>query len=478
MIAPLALIQLALPALRRRHGTIVDITSDAAVEGYDGWGGYGSSKAALEQLANVLAAEEPDVRVVLVRPRRHAHADAPGGVPRRGHLRPPAARRRSCPASSGCSDADAPSGRYRAADRGRGSDRRERRWPNASTFDLPPALEAGAPPEARGVRRDGVRLLVASRSAGELTHTTFDRIVRLPLDPATSSSSTRPAHPGRDRGDRAGRIGRRRPPVDPARRRPLGGRAAPRPTGPRRPGGPTTSSRSTWRSATTPASHLPRPVSRPARLWIATVRTPVPLLAWLDRHGRPIRYGYVEHAWPLSAYQNVYADEPGSAEMPSAGRPFSARGDHPPRRHGRRRRPARAAHRRRLAGVDRAAVPGAAAGAGDHGGAGQRTRAARRPRHRRRHDGGARLWRPPATIRRGRSPYDGWTDLVITPERGVRVVDGLLTGWHEPEASHLLMLEAVAGRRAARALLRGQPGRGLPVARVRRRAPDPAVIVR
>ena len=43
-------------------------------------------------------------------------------------------------------------------------------------------------------------------------------------------------------------------------------------------------------------------------------------------------------------------------------------------------------------------------------------------------------------------PFDGWTDLVVTPERGVRAVDGLLTGWHEPEASHLLMLEAVAGR--------------------------------
>jgi len=43
-------------------------------------------------------------------------------------------------------------------------------------------------------------------------------------------------------------------------------------------------------------------------------------------------------------------------------------------------------------------------------------------------------------------PFDGWTDVVITPERGVRAVDGLLTGWHEPEASHLLMLEAVAGR--------------------------------
>ena len=44
------------------------------------------------------------------------------------------------------------------------------------------------------------------------------------------------------------------------------------------------------------------------------------------------------------------------------------------------------------------------------------------------------------------APFDGWTDVVITPERGVAAVDGLLTGWHEPEASHLLMLEAVAGR--------------------------------
>jgi len=63
VLAPLALIQKVLPALRRRRGTLVDITSDAGVEGYAGWGGYGSSKAALEQLSNVLAAEEADVHV-------------------------------------------------------------------------------------------------------------------------------------------------------------------------------------------------------------------------------------------------------------------------------------------------------------------------------------------------------------------------------------------------------------------------------
>ena len=63
LVAPLALIQAALPSLRTSRGAVVDITSDAGVEGYAGWGGYGSSKAGLEQLSNVLAAEEADVRV-------------------------------------------------------------------------------------------------------------------------------------------------------------------------------------------------------------------------------------------------------------------------------------------------------------------------------------------------------------------------------------------------------------------------------
>lgn len=63
MVAPLALTQLALPLLRRAGGAVLNITSDAAVAGYPGWGGYGASKAALEQWSNVLAAEEPAVRV-------------------------------------------------------------------------------------------------------------------------------------------------------------------------------------------------------------------------------------------------------------------------------------------------------------------------------------------------------------------------------------------------------------------------------
>ncbi|HLG71181.1 MAG TPA: SDR family oxidoreductase [Chloroflexota bacterium] len=78
-LAPLRLIQLALPLLRQSHGRILNITSDAGVEAYEGWGGYGSSKAALEQLSHILAAEEPGVRVYWVDPgdmRTQMHQEA------------------------------------------------------------------------------------------------------------------------------------------------------------------------------------------------------------------------------------------------------------------------------------------------------------------------------------------------------------------------------------------------------------------
>jgi NAD(P)-dependent dehydrogenase (short-subunit alcohol dehydrogenase family) len=79
VLAPLGLIQRALPLLAASSGTIVDVTSDAAVEGYEGWGGYGASKAALDQLGNVLAAEQPSLRVYRFDPgdmRTQMHQDA------------------------------------------------------------------------------------------------------------------------------------------------------------------------------------------------------------------------------------------------------------------------------------------------------------------------------------------------------------------------------------------------------------------
>jgi NAD(P)-dependent dehydrogenase (short-subunit alcohol dehydrogenase family) len=79
VVAPLGLIQLALPALRACRGAVVTITSDAAVEAYPGWGGYGSAKAAIEQASRVLAAEEPGLRVWWVDPgdlRTRMHQEA------------------------------------------------------------------------------------------------------------------------------------------------------------------------------------------------------------------------------------------------------------------------------------------------------------------------------------------------------------------------------------------------------------------
>ncbi|WP_432197927.1 S-adenosylmethionine:tRNA ribosyltransferase-isomerase [Streptomyces sp. bgisy027] len=175
------------------------------------------------------------------------------------------------------------------------------------------------------------------------------------------------------------------------------------------------------------------------------------VLGLMRAHGRPIRYSYTERDQPLSVYQTVFAlpsaDGAGSAEMPSAARPFtvglvtelvsrgvqvapislhtgvaSAEAHEPPY-------------------PERFAVPEASARlinavkAGDGRVVAVGTTAVRAVESAADADGVVRA-------------REGWTDLVVTPERGVRVVDGLLTGLHEPEASHLLMLEAVAGRDA------------------------------
>jgi len=113
-IAPLALVQLALPLLPP-GARIVNITSDAAVEAYEGWGGYGASKAALEQLSSVLAAERPDLRVYAVDPgdmntRMHQEAFPGEDV----SDRPPPEQ--SVPGLLALVEGELPSGRYRAAE--------------------------------------------------------------------------------------------------------------------------------------------------------------------------------------------------------------------------------------------------------------------------------------------------------------------------------------------------------------------------
>jgi NAD(P)-dependent dehydrogenase (short-subunit alcohol dehydrogenase family) len=114
-VAPLALIQAALPALRAAGGRILDISSDAAVEAYEGWGGYGASKAALDHLTAVLAVELPELRIYAVDPGDMAtdmHQAASPGEDISGLPAPESV----VPGLLALVVGDHPSGRYRAAD--------------------------------------------------------------------------------------------------------------------------------------------------------------------------------------------------------------------------------------------------------------------------------------------------------------------------------------------------------------------------
>ena len=303
-------------------------------------------------------------------------------------------------------------------------------------FALPTSLEAHEPPEARGLSRDGVRLLVGERAAGTVSHHRFTDLPAL-LRPGdvlvVNTSATLPAavpvadspltvHFSTETADGSWLVELRRqagkatvPYADgtPGKRYPL-------------PGGGTVTLRAEYSTG---------------RLWRADVDThgAASVRDFLYACGQPIRYGYVGRPWPLSCYQTVFGVHPGSAEMPSAGRPFTHElvtrlvtagvlvepivlhtGVASPE-----------AHERPY--PERFAVPPTTmrvvAQARAHGG---RVIAV-----------GTTAVRALESAWEG--PAQGWTDLVVTPERGVRVVDGLLTGFHEPRASHLDMLAAIAG---------------------------------
>ncbi len=177
------------------------------------------------------------------------------------------------------------------------------------------------------------------------------------------------------------------------------------------------------------------------RLWAARLRLPAPLLDYLEAHGMPIRYRHLPRPRPLADFQTIFATEPGSAEMPSAGRPFSRRVLNALGARG-----VAVAHVTLHTGVsslergeapypERFRVPPETAAAAN----GARRVIAVGTTVVRALETAAE---PDATV----TPFEGWTRLTVTPDRGVRVVDGILTGWHDPDASHLLMLEAIAGR--------------------------------
>jgi S-adenosylmethionine:tRNA ribosyltransferase-isomerase len=322
-------------------------------------------------------------------------------------------------------------------------------------FVLPPELEAGEPPEARGLGRDGVRLLVSYFRSDLIIHTRFPEIVRylddkdvLVLNTSGTINAALPAtradgtalllHLSTHLPDGHWTVELRSP--GPSGSTPFGaGRAG---ETLQLPGSGTVTLDQPYmpggrRSTGTSLSSV--------RLWLATLRVPEPLASYLEKNAFPIRYGYVREAWPSSYYQTVYATEPGSAEMPSAGRAFTrellgaleAKG-------------VQIAHLVLHTGVasleeheppypEQYRVPEETA------------RLVNLARHRcgRVIAVGTTVVRALETVADagGRvHPGEGWTDLVISKDRGLRAVQGLLTGLHEPRASHLALLEALAGR--------------------------------
>ncbi|MCP2340343.1 S-adenosylmethionine:tRNA ribosyltransferase-isomerase [Actinomadura rupiterrae] len=305
-------------------------------------------------------------------------------------------------------------------------------------FVLPAELEAHEPPEARGRTRDGVRLLVGRSASGEVSHHEFRDLPDL-LRPGdllvVNTSATLPAAVRLDRlavhfsTPVPGGGGEDRDWLVELRRR-SGKGSLPYDGG-------------------SPGEWIPMPdgatltlVRRHTeRLWHA--RLSVPVVPYLRRNGVPIRYGYVRRDWPTAAYQTAFAfdRDDGGAEMPSAARPFT-----PELVTGLVSRGVLVAPLTLHTGVasPEAHEPPYA----------ERYRVPERTwelvRHVREHGGrvvavGTTVVRALETVAAG-GPLSGWTEHVVTPERGVAAVDGLLTGLHEPRSSHLMMLTAIAGR--------------------------------
>lgn len=310
-------------------------------------------------------------------------------------------------------------------------------------FTIPDALIASGPAEHRGHGRDDVRLMVWRRSAETIDHDVFDHFDRylVPGDVlVVNTSATVPAAVDAHTADGTPvRVHFASPTSGglwtvEVRRVTTGGGTAP---------GPDLKPQELRLRGDVPLNLLARSPRNP-RLWVAAVDVVGDVPAYLESHGQPIRY-VAGRQWPLSDYQTIFATEPGSAEMPSAARPFTtgmvtrlvSRGmtvvpivlhagvssyeeDETP-------------------GEERFLVPASTATA---------INALR--------SFGGRVIAVGTTVVRALEsvtdvsgtvhPGHGLTDLIVTPETGVRAVDGLLTGWHEPRSSHLKLLEAFLPR--------------------------------
>jgi len=304
--------------------------------------------------------------------------------------------------------------------------------PAGPAFALPPELEAREPAEARGLARDEVRLLVTTRGAGE-TVATFRDLTRFLREGdllVVNDSATLPA--AVDARSEDGRelvlhfsthvagtlwIVEPRGVLERPQRLELAAGAS--------------------------VTLLATVEANATRLWFARVDTDETVVEYLHSHGRPIRYAYLQREFPLEQYQTIFGRVPGSAEMPSAARPFTPRVLDLLARCGvmlsaltlHAGVSSQEAHEAPYA--EPYAVPAATARA---------VNAARREGRRVIAIGTTVVRALESAVRDGEvTAAGGTTDLVVTRERGLRAVDGLLTGLHEPRASHLRILEALLG---------------------------------
>jgi len=305
-----------------------------------------------------------------------------------------------------------------------------------ASFMLPAALEAREPAEVRGAGRDDVRLLVTSGPDGDAVHARFTDLQTF-LRPGDlivlNASATVPSAlwATTPAGDRlrlhvSTRLHGGACVVEAREHGPLPGDTA------TLDGGAVLTFVGPYRDS--------------RRLWVARIDGAGDLIEYLYRFGEPIAYKHVTREWPIEAYQTVYAEEAGSAEMTSAGRPFTHE----------------MLRRLRENGVDVATIvlhTGVSSPERDESPYEEFFRVpsvtVERVEHARERGGrviavGTTVVRALESAIDGRAALQassGWTDLIILPRRGVRVADGMITGFHEPRSTHIAMLEGLAGRR-------------------------------
>jgi S-adenosylmethionine:tRNA ribosyltransferase-isomerase len=340
-------------------------------------------------------------------------------------------------------------------------------------FDLPPALEASEPPEARGLARDDVRLLVSYREGNRIEHAHFRDIGRFltagDLLVINTSGTMNAALPARRRDGTQLELHlsthlpdglwsvelRQRQSVTGGHHLLPGGVGQTIPFLTAQAG--ETLFLPDGASVLLYSPYASGNLTGKVRIWRAAVQLPGELPDYLEKHGFPIRYGYVPRQWPLSYYQTVFANEMGSAEMPSAGRAFTPELVTKLVSQGIQFAPL-------LLHTGVASLEDHEPPYAEYYRVSEETAQAVN----RAHKAGKRVIAVGTTVVRaletvtdamGRAHAgQGWTEIIIMPQRrgrgyrGIRAVNGLLTGLHEPRATHLAMLEALTDRQHLRAV--------------------------